>query len=195
MKSTFSIVLISILTVIMLSSALSQDKTGSTPVTGLRKDFLNQLKGVEEKVIGLAEATPQKSYTWRPMEGVRSVSEVYMHIATSNYLMLSFAGVKTPEEMKREDDKTVTDKSKVIDALKKSFAFCRDAVTGIPDDNLNNPANFFGTETTVRDVIFNIALHMHEHLGQSIAYARMNKVVPPWTAAEQAAEAKKKEKK
>ena len=196
MKLISNIVLIAILMMLTVQLAPSQDKAAEkNSATGFRKDFLNQLKGVEEKIMGLAEAIPQESYTWRPMEGVRSVSEVFMHIAGSNYLLISFTGVKPPAGLDKEDDNSITDKAKIILALKHSFAFTRDAVSGIPDADLDNPAKFFGTPTTVRDVIFQTALHMHEHMGQMIAYARSNKIVPPWTAAEQAAEQKKAEKK
>ena len=82
----------------------------------------------------------------------------------------------------------------MIDALKKSFEHVRLAMLRTTDADLDKPAKFFGSETTVRDVFFNTALHMHEHMGQSIAYARMNKVVPPWTAAEQAEQQKKDKK-
>ena len=122
------------------------------------------------------------------MEGVRSVSEVYMHIAGANYLLPSFIGIKSPAGMNGDMEKTITEKVKVIEMLKQSFEFIRKAVTQTPDTDLDKAAKMFGRETTVRDVFFNAGLHMHEHLGQSIAYARMNKIVPPWTAAEQAKE-------
>ncbi|TAK53299.1 MAG: DinB family protein [Bacteroidetes bacterium] len=159
---------------------------------GFRGDFLAQMKDVEEKIIGLAEAMPQEKYTWRPMEGVRSVSEVFMHIAGGNYLFPKFIGVKAPEGLSQDMEKTVTDKAKVKEVLKLSFEHIRKAVMEMKDNDLENPVKMFGKETTFRDAIFTAATHMHEHLGQAIAYARMNAIVPPWTAAEQAEQAKKK---
>ena len=152
---------------------------------GFRGEFLTQMEDVEKKLSDLAEAMPESSYSWRPMEGVRSVSEVYMHIAGANYMFPTLVGINQPEGTDW-DLKNVTGKKKVLEALKLSFDHIREAVMKTPDGDLDKPVKMFGQETTKRGVFFVAALHMHEHLGQSIAYARMNKIVPPWTAAEQA---------
>ena len=166
------------------------------PASGFRAEFLRQLDDVENKIVSLAEAVPQEKYGWRPGEGVRSVSEVYMHIVGGNFFLLRFAGVQPPSSVLRETEnvvvvarnmeKTVTDKAQVVDWLKKSFAHVRQAVINTPDSDLDKPVKLFGQDATVREVFFLVANHMHEHLGQSIAYARSNGVVPPWTAARQA---------
>jgi len=153
-------------------------------VKGFRGDFLSQLDGVEKKLVDLATAEPEEKYSWRPGEGVRSVSEVYTHVAGANYFILSMAGVKLPEGLSGDIEKTITQKADVIEALKKSFGFVRDAVMKMKDDELEKPVKAYGQQSSVRGVLFSLALHMHEHLGQSIAYARMNGVVPPWTAAQ-----------
>jgi uncharacterized damage-inducible protein DinB len=150
---------------------------------------------IQKKLLDLADAMPADKYSWRPMEGVRSVSEVYVHIAGANYLFPGFAGVKKPDDLTKDAEKNITEKAKVIDYMKKSFAFMKDAVMKTPDADLDKPATLFGQETTIRGVFFEAGLHMHEHFGQSIAYARMNKIVPPWTAAEQAQQAKDNTKK
>ena len=182
-----------------LHLAVAQDKvetdSKSTPGASFKSAFFSQLNDVEKKIVDLADAMPAEKYSWRPMEGVRSVSEVYMHIAGANYLLLTFIGAKMPEGIDRDAEKKVTEKAKVVESLKKSFVYIRKVVDDTPEADLTKPAKFFGQETTVMGVIMNAALHMHEHLGQSIAYARMNQVVPPWTAAEQAKEAKEKETK
>jgi uncharacterized damage-inducible protein DinB len=89
-------------------------------------------------------------------------------------------------------EKTVTDKGKVIAVLEQSFKYLKNAAAKLSDTDLDKPAKFYGRESTVRAILFHAAVHVHEHLGQSIAYARMIGIVPPWTAA---AEAKAKEKK
>ena len=181
----------------LLSLAAAQDKSDAKSTEapkGFRADFLTELKDVEGKILDLAGAMPADKYSWRPMDDVRSVSEVYMHIGGANYLLPTFIGIKAPMEMKPDMEKTVTDKTKVIEFVKQSFEHIRNAIMNTSDADLDKPAKFFGQETTVRGVFFKAANHMHEHLGQSIAYARMNKVVPPWTAAEQA-QAKKDSKK
>jgi uncharacterized damage-inducible protein DinB len=165
--------------------------TAQAPTKGFRAEFLMQQDGVEKELLGLAEATPAGKFGWRPAEGVRSVSEVYMHVAGGNYLFLGFAGVKAPDGISPSMEKEVTDKAAVIEAMKKSFAALRAGVASIADADLDKPVKLFGHDTTVRGVLLIAATHEHEHLGQSIAYARMNGIVPPWTAARQAKAAEK----
>jgi uncharacterized damage-inducible protein DinB len=160
------------------ATLLAQQAPSKTP--GFRDLFLGQLKEVESKFIGLAEAMPQEKYTWRPEEGVRSVSEVFTHIAGANYFLPNMIGVKPPAALTPALAKE-TDKAKVIEALKASFEHVREAVTNLPDSDLSKTTKMFGHETTYEGVLFLIANHMHEHLGQSIAYARMNGVTPPWS--------------
>jgi uncharacterized damage-inducible protein DinB len=178
----------------VLTCASASAQTHPSAPAGFRGEFIAQLADVESKIEALADAMPQEKYAWRPMEGVRSVSEVFMHITATNYFTPTFAGIKQPEGLPKDMEKTVTEKAAVKEALKKSFDYLRTAITGISDDSLENKAKFFGQETTLRGVWFDIALHLHEHLGQSIAYARMNSVVPPWTAAQDAAEKKNMKK-
>ena len=156
-----------------------------TAVTGFRADFFFQQAGVEKEILALAEAVPAEKYSWRPAEGVRSIGEVYMHIAGANYLIPSFAGVKIPDGISPGMEKTVTDKAAIIEALKKSFAHLRNAIAATKDADLDKPVKFFGMDSTVRGLYLVAANHEHEHLGQSIAYARMNGIVPPWTAERQ----------
>jgi uncharacterized damage-inducible protein DinB len=173
----------------LLTPLAAQEKPrGKEAAKGFRGEFLAQLDEVEKKVVDLAEATPQEKFGWRPAEGVRSVSEVYMHLAGANYLFATFVGVKSPAGISRDMEKSVTEKAKVVEMLKQSFEHIRQVAMNTSDADLNKPAQMFGNETTVRGVLFTVALHMHEHLGQSIAYARMNGVVPPWTAARQTKE-------
>lgn len=151
-------------------------------MSATRADFLRQLTDVEKKYTSLAQAMPQAKLSWRPGEGVRSVSEVFMHITGANYMLPTFLGVKAPEGLSRDMEKTVTDKDKIIPMMKDSFAHIRKAVESIPDADLNKKTKFFGNEMTYHSVIALMANHMHEHLGQLIAYARTNGVVPPWSA-------------
>jgi uncharacterized damage-inducible protein DinB len=174
--------------------ALAQAETKSAVPAATAKDiraqFLGDLKEVEEKMVGLAQATPQEKFTWRPQEGVRSMSEVFLHLAGGNFGFPNFWGVKPPEGIQtRGFDKSTTDKAKVIELMKQSYDHMRKAVEGISDADLDKSIKFFGQPATLREVLFDIATHSHEHLGQAIAYARMNGVVPPWTAERQAKQA------
>ncbi len=157
----------------------------AAPTAGFRAEFLGQHAYGEKQILDLAEATPADKYGWRPAPGVRSISEVYIHIAGSDYFFLGFAGIKPPAGLDKEMEKNVTEKAKVIEELKKSFAHLRAGVAATSDADLDKPVKMFGRDTTVRGVMLAAVSHEFEHLGQSIAYARMNGIVPPWTAEQQ----------
>jgi uncharacterized damage-inducible protein DinB len=159
-------------------------------------DFLDQVGHVQGQIMSLEEAMPQEKYSWRPMEGVRSVGEVYRHIAFGNYLLLKLMGVEPPAEANfsmdmKKWDTGVTDKKMIADALKASFDHVNASAGKMTAADLDVKIDFFGSQITKRSALMGLLSHIHEHLGQSIAYARMNGVVPPWTAAEQAKEMEK----
>ncbi len=178
--------LLAVLFVCSLPSLLHAGDNAA-PTKGFRAEYLYQLKDVESKIVELAEAVPAKDYSWRPEEGVRSVGEVYTHIAGANYLFPSFLGMTTKGEVNGENDNSITEKTKIIEALKTSFDNLRNTVLKETDAGLDRQVTMFGNTVTARTVLMVAMSHLHEHLGQSIAYARTNHVVPPWTAREQAA--------
>jgi uncharacterized damage-inducible protein DinB len=158
-------------------------QNNGVPKSGFRAEFLHDFDDVSKKIVELAEAVPAAKYNWRPATGVRSVSEVYMHIAGGNYFLATFAGAKPPSYDTRNLEK-ITDKARVIDELKKSFEYLRVVATHGTEADLEKPIKMFGYDTTHRGALMAVLNHLHEHLGQSIAYARMNGVVPPWSARE-----------
>ena len=159
------------------NTAAPQAQNGKAPA-GWRAEFLANLDDVQEKILDLASATPAEKFSWRPSADIRSISEVYMHIAGGNYFLATFLGVPAPK-MNGDIEKTVTAKADVLAELKKSFEHLRNAVAGASD--LEKPVKMFGKPSTYRGVEMTMLSHLHEHLGQSIAYARMNGVVPPWS--------------
>jgi len=145
-----------------------------------------ELKNLQQELVSLAQAMPAEKYTWRPAEGVRSVSEVYLHVAAGNFGLTALAGAPPQPGFKFQGyEKSTTDKAKVIEQLNQSFDYARNAIANFSDADLLKPLKF-QDQQNVGDMIVHIVAHGHEHLGQSIAYARMNGVVPPWTAARQA---------
>ena len=145
------------------------------------QSIINDLNEVEGKVESLAEAIPQEDYDWSPMEGVRSVSDVLKHVAGANYFVLSYVGSKMNEGMDEDMGKDVKDKEEIIKMLKKSYADTRDFVSQMRAGDLDKDVDFFGNKTNYRNMLFVLTGHGHEHLGQLIAYARSNNVVPPWS--------------
>lgn len=165
---------------LLLVSALPRTAAAQAAPTGVRGDMIAQLDDAAGKIQQLAEAIPQDKYTWRPGTGVRSVSEAFMHVVGGNYYLMTFAGVTAPAGTSEDMDK-ITDRAKVIDNLKRSFAHARAAIAAASDADLDKPTEMFGQKTTYRNVYLTEVAHAHEHLGQLIAYARMNGITPPWS--------------
>jgi uncharacterized damage-inducible protein DinB len=194
MNIKFPIILLICSLAIFSLAAVSQTAPAA-PTSGPRAEFLNELKGEEGKFISLAEAVPADKYTWRPGEGVRSISEVFMHVAAANYNLPKLIGTPPPASFKPQGfDKSITDKAKVIETMKDSFAHVRTAVVNMPDSDLEKQLDWFGGKNTERGILLFMMRHMAEHLGQSIAYVRMNGITPPWTEEQQRQQAKPQEK-
>jgi uncharacterized damage-inducible protein DinB len=163
---------------ILLASALS----AQAQVGGWRGDFLYQMNTIEGKFNQLANAMTWEQFAWRPGKGVRSVCEVFLHIAGDNYLLGEPLGTKTPASINMKTIETCPDsKEKVAATMKAGFAFIRNAAIATPDGDAETKIDFFGTKITKRALLLAIVEHAGEHLGQQIAYARMNGVVPPWS--------------
>ena len=145
-----------------------------------KQDFLAVYDEAAKKLTDLAGAIPAEKYAWRPGEGVRSVAEVYTHLANGNYFIPTFIGVQAPATVSR-DLETETDKGKVIGALKSSIDHVRQIILATSDADLDKKVKLFGRDASEREVLSLLMNHMHEHLGQAIAYARMNGIVPPWS--------------
>ncbi len=157
----------------------------------VRDAFMQDLESMESKFVELADAMDADMYGWRPMDSVRTVSEVYMLIAAETYVMPSSWGSEPPEGMTEVsfamfgELAKVVDKAEVLDHLRKAFAYCKQTVEAISDADMDKMIQFFGAERSLGASFYIMASDMHEHLGQAIAYARMNHVVPPWTARSQ----------
>jgi len=158
----------------------------STVATGSKAEFLEEIAYYEQRYVRLAESVPADKYAWRPAEGVRSIGEVYTHIVAANYGVARALGTQPPAGF---DFKSITamstDKAKTVQALKDSFAHFGQAIQALSDADADKPQKMFGRQTTLRGSFIMITGHFGEHLGQSIAYARMNGVVPPWTEEQQ----------
>ena len=154
-------------------------------------ELLLPFNDLEKEVLALAKAIPEETYAWRPGPGVRSFREVFRHIVNGNQLMLNVA-LNSPsreEVMKQieQNGKSEQDpaaKEKIGGMLAESFAEVRKAMEGVRTPSaLTREVDFFGTPATIGGVLASIDTHTAEHLGQLIAYARVNGIVPPWSQA------------
>ncbi|MBB5338045.1 DinB family protein [Tunturiibacter gelidoferens] len=149
---------------------------------GLWEGYDGEWAHVSRQLVALAEATPADKFAWRPAPGVRSTSEVYMHIALANFYLLSVTGPAMPPDIKSEDmEKTVTSKADVIAFLKRSLDAVKTARAQLKPGDLQRKVMIMKKEATVDGMYLRILVHDNEHMGQLIAYARMTGVVPPWS--------------
>jgi len=163
--------------------------TAQAQPRGVMADLIKDVTEVEGKIVQLANAMPESTWAWRPGAGVRSVGEVFTHVAADNYFFPAAFGTATPAGVGITTDyKTVTAwegrtraRAEVIAEVQKSFAFMKDAMAKTNPATVATPMKMFGQETTPQATWISAATHLHEHLGQLIAYARSNKVVPPWS--------------
>lgn len=185
----------------MLLSAQAQPKaeTKAAPaISPIRQEILNAFNYGAGEALALAKAIPQEKYDWRPMEGVRSFGEVFMHMAGSSLLFGVNMGMKMPEGAAHDLATTymkqgfelpelfaaeakVKDKAKIIEIMEQSFQYTRDFITNMPDSELDKQITFFGRPITTRGLLIFMDTHLNQHVGQAIAYSRVNHIVPPWS--------------
>jgi uncharacterized damage-inducible protein DinB len=151
------------------------------PPEGIWEGYDGEWKHVTSQLVALAEATPEDKFAWRPAKGVRSTSEVYMHIALANFYLLSITGPKMPEGLTLDTEKSVTSKAEVIKWLKRSLEAVRAAHVAEKPADLQRKVHIADRDATVDGMYLRIIVHANEHMGQLVAYARMTGVVPPWS--------------
>ena len=163
----------------------AQDVMSKESVSELKSAFLADIEAMRVKFVGLAEAFPQDKYDWRPMDGVRSVSEVLMLAAMEGYSFIPNAFGGKPADLGSKEEmsklRTLNTKAQVLDHLNKGFAHAKAQLVAIDSATLTAKRSVFGQQRSAAAIALFVGGDLHEHLGQLIAYARMNKIVPPWS--------------
>jgi len=170
--------------IVLLLAVWARPVLAQTAPEGIWQGYDGEWKHVSRQLLDLAEATPADKFSWRPAPGVRSTSEVYMHIALANFYLLSVTGPKMPADMKEGMDKSVTAKADVIAWLKRSLDAVKEAHAGVSAKDLERKVHIADRDATVDGMYLRIIVHANEHMGQLIAYARMTGVAPPWSKKE-----------
>jgi uncharacterized damage-inducible protein DinB len=183
------------------ASAQNSDPTATAdhtaPSYDMKPQTLLDLQGVQKKFVDLANAVPDDKFTWRPSADSRSFAEVFLHVAGERYGILGLMGVAPPEGFDGKTfEKSTTDKTKIIAELNKSWDFTQKAINAMSNADFAKLLPKLGPQANDGDVVYILVADAHEHLGQSVAYARENGITPPWTAeAKKQAAEKKAEKK
>ena len=186
------------LLVLLAACSANSDTEGSPGATGdgmvveaSAQTMLSLLEGrietARDKFVQLAEAIPEERYDWRPMDDVRSFREVFIHIAADNWAPVVM-GVQTPDDIpvttdmdsfRAYQDQRFTKEQTLVE-VRRSFDFILRALDETRG-RLDELVMFGEREWGVDEMWVALVTHMHEHLGQTIAYARANEIVPPWS--------------
>jgi uncharacterized damage-inducible protein DinB len=173
--------LATVLAATVLTATVQTVQAQSAP-TDYRDEFLGHFERSSGKIAALAEVVPEDLYDWSPMEGVMHVSQVYMHLARYNFMYLEDnLGIAAPDGIDVANLETITDKSEVVELFGRSVEHVREAVKRMTEGDLTATTILYGREVAGWAVLFQLLSHMNEHVGQSVAYARMNGIVPPWS--------------
>lgn len=163
------------------------------PSYDMKGQSLLDLQMVQKKFVELANAIPQDKFNWRPSSDSRSFAEVFLHVAGERYGILRLMGAQAPGEFDAKRlEKSTTDKARIIDELNKSWEFTQKTIASMSNGDFAKLLPKLGPEANAGDVVYILVADAHEHLGQSVAYARENGIVPPWTLASQKQAAEKK---
>ncbi|HZR23351.1 MAG TPA: DinB family protein [Vicinamibacterales bacterium] len=175
--------LVALVTAAVPSTAGAQDVVSKESAAAVKASFMADLDNLHTKFVGLANAFPQDKYTWKPMDGVRSVADVLMLAAFEGYSFVptGFGGKAADLGPDAAKLRTLTDKAAVIEHLNKGFAHAKAQLESIDPATLTGKRKMMGRDLSVIDTALFIGGDLHEHLGQLIAYARMNHIVPPWS--------------
>ena len=182
MRVALLLTMLAVMTGVRAAAQVNPYKDPTPGVSGYRAEVLGEMRVQEDKFTRLADAIPAEKYSWRPAADVRSIAEVFLHVAAANYNLPKLIGTPAPTEIDVKSlEKSTADKAKVVSTLKESFAHLKAAIMKMPDADLEKSLDWFGGKNTERGILLFITRHMAEHLGQSIAYARSLGVTPPWT--------------
>jgi len=165
----------------------------TAPSYDMKGQSLVDLDAVQKKFVALANALPAGKLTWRPTKDSRSFAEVFLHVAGERYGILGLMGAEKPAGF---DDKTfeksTTDRDQIVAELNKSWEFAQKTINGMSNADFAKLLPKLGPQANAGDVVYILVADAHEHLGQAVAYARENGIVPPWTVEAQKKAAEKK---
>ena len=187
------LVLLSALAMAAPAAPADEPADHTAPSYDMKAQALLDLERVQKKFLDLANAVPADKLTWRPSADSRSFAEVLLHVAGERYGILSLMGAELPAGLDRKGfEKSTTDRTRIIEELNKSWEFAQKTIQSMTNADFAKLLPKLGPQANAGDVVYILVADAHEHLGQSVAYARENGIVPPWTVEAQKKAAEKK---
>jgi uncharacterized damage-inducible protein DinB len=189
MRRSLTLALVTVLAAAAPILAQQAAPAATAAPSGLVADLVRDVSQVEQKMLGLARAVPADKYAWRPGTGVRSINDLVMHVTADNYLFPALlgtpadpaTGITTDYKTAQAFEKRQVPRDSAIAQLERSFAFVKKSLSATPESRLGEKITMFGQPFTTQQAWLLATVHLHEHLGQFIAYARSNGVTPPWS--------------
>jgi hypothetical protein len=181
-----TLVLLTLITGPTAALAIDQAATAdhTPPSYDMKPQSLLDLETMQKKFVDLANALPADKLNWRPSPDSRSFAEVFLHVSGERYQIMALMGAQPPASFDGKTyEKSTTDPAKIVDELNKSWEFAKKAINSMTNADFAKPIPKLGPDANAGDVVYILVADAHEHLGQSVAYARENGIVPPWTAA------------
>lgn len=174
-------------TVVLAPASTTAQVPNRESAVAMRSEFLADLDTLQSKFLALAEAIPADKYSWRPAEGVRSIGEAFMHVASEYYIWTPMAygaersAVIAPGREGLTKFEAMSSKADVMKHLKEGFAYTKEKLNGRSEAQITGTQKLFGADMTIIRTSLIMSADLHEHLGQLISYARMNGIKPPWS--------------
>lgn len=173
--------LVIILSLSFISCSSPSQQETSVSADSLREQF-DQNFNRASRILELAKAIPADMYSWRPQEGVMSFEEVFSHVAYYNYLYPATSlNIAAPTDIDMDNIESIKGKENVISILESSIQHVKSEVIQMPNSKFSEETELYGRSVNGQAVLLQLITHKSEHFGQSIAYARMNGIVPPWS--------------
>ena len=168
---------------LLVITRFSVSASAQSPVAHpVRDELMGQFESSIRKVIALADAMPAESYAWKPSADAMPVGHVYAHIAHYNFMYpANSMGIAQPASIRLDTLEAMRNKAQIVALLRQSADHVRGSLKAMPAAELERNTTLYGRTVPKWAVILQLVSHMNEHLGQSIAYARSNNVVPPWS--------------
>ena len=152
-----------------------------TPLAGSGQTVGSSLQSLfdvtKTNIMASAEMLDEGLYAFRPTEEVRSMGELFAHIAGAQFAFCSAAaGESSPSTENFEESRTT--KAQIIEVLGLGFGYCDDIYSNMTDEKGRRPVTFLGPSTGFGVLAFNSA-HNYEHYGNLVTYMRLNGITPP----------------
>lgn len=189
-KAFFAALLVAGISVVTFQSRAQNSYAASADHTAPSYDMKGQslvdLEAVQKKFVELANTIPDDKLTWRPSSDARSFAEVFLHVSGERYGILALMGAAAPSGFDAKTlEKSTTDRARIVAELNKSWDFTRQTINDMSNADFAKLLPKLGPQANAGDVVYILVADAHEHLGQAVAYARENGIVPPWTVEAQ----------